>query len=363
MPGPYDVPDIEALIGGQGPDPIAALAQALRARQTGSLLQATGNKGLMASGQGLEQGANQDLERGIQNQHWMGNQAVQAKHFDALKQHYENMEEAARNPQWQPVPQAGVAVDRRTGETKPIPVLPHAVSIASGGGSRGAEPTLGDTEIDRLAQQYNDTGAMPKGITPRFSPQTWARIQARAAALPGGDKALASSGGEYKGNVASTQKQQILLDLTKSWEVTGKANLGVLKGISTQLVDSGSPLANKPLRYIYEQAAGDPVVTKFKAAHAAVVNEYAKILSGATGSAGVTDSARHEAEGMLPLNATPQQIAAAADVLELDAGNRLGALTQGLATTKGRLSHATPAAAPAPEPKKEAVDLRKKYGL
>ena len=48
------------------------------------------------------------------------------------------------------------------------------------------------------------------------------------------------------------------------------------------------------------------------------MNEYAKILSGSTGGGGVTEGARHEAEAMLPLDATPAQIApATATTLEL----------------------------------------------
>ena len=141
-----------------------------------------------------------------------------------------------------------------------------------------------------------------------------------------------------------------------------KANLGVLRSAAGDLVNSGSPYLNRPLRWLAENVSGDPAVTKFKAAHAAVVNEYAKILSGSMGSAGVTEGARHEAEGMLPLSSTPRQIAAAADLLETDAGNRLSALRAQVATTKGRAAGGSKAA-PAASPPDAATDLRKKYGL
>jgi hypothetical protein len=51
---------------------------------------------------------------------------------------------------------------------------------------------------------------------------------------------------------------------------------------------------------------------------------------------------------MLPLDATLAQINAAADILETDAGNRLGALTKGLEGTRARIN-ARPGSAAAPE--------------
>ncbi|HEX8875381.1 MAG TPA: hypothetical protein VF777_01435 [Phycisphaerales bacterium] len=222
-------------------------------------------------------------------------------------------------------------------------LLPGAVGLASGGkpgaggtaGGGAAGGALTPQAIDQLAEQFAKTGQIPQVGRGKAAPAIIARIVNRAAELHP-DSDLAGNKAGYKADTGSLANQQKLLDLTKSWEATGKANLGVLRGISQQLVNGRSPLVNRPLRWLYQNAAGDPTVTKFKAAHAAVVNEYAKILSGATGAAGVTDASRKEAEGMIPLDATPAQVAAAADVLETDAGNRLSALAQGVEATRDR---------------------------
>lgn len=190
--------------------------------------------------------------------------------------------------------------------------------------------------IDMAAEYYRRTGNLP---ALGRDAQARAKIIARAAEL-GQDRGsdIAANKADVHADQGSLSKQQQLFDMTKAWEATGKANLDVLRGISKQLVDAGSPMANRPLRYLYEKAAGDPTVAKFKAAHVAVTTEYAKILSGATSSVGVTDAARREAQEMLPLDATPAQIAAAADILETDAGNRISALSKQLGETKKRLS-------------------------
>jgi hypothetical protein len=149
---------------------------------------------------------------------------------------------------------------------------------------------------------------------------------------------LATSRATNKADTASLTNQQKILDNTVSWERTGKANLDTLLGVAKQLKNTGSPWLNKPVRTFMEKGAGDPNQTAFKAAHAAVVNEYAKILSGSQGSGGVTESARHEAEQMLPLDATWEQLSAAAQVLNSDAGNRITSLRQQLAETQDRVS-------------------------
>jgi hypothetical protein len=231
----------------------------------------------------------------------------------------------------------------------PAPAQTAAPIIAPPPGSN-----MTQAAFDQAAEQLFRTGSGGK----------WGKAQAimekalrdRVAQLHP-DTDLASTHGAYKADQKSLDSQTRLLDLTKSWEATGKANLGVLRGISQELVNGGSPLSNRPLRWLYQNALGDPTVAKFKAAHAAVVNEYAKILSGNTGSGGVTEGARHEAEGMLPLDATPAQIAAAADVLETDAGNRLSALTKQVGETKGRMGGKAESGGG------KHADLRAKYGL
>lgn len=215
----------------------------------------------------------------------------------------------------------------------------------------GAGGLLSPDALDQVAELFSTTGQLPSLGQGPAGAAVRRQIVNRAAELhPDGN--LAGNKADYKADSGSLASQQKILDNAESWERTGKANLDVLLGVAQKLKDTGSPWLNGPVRTFMEKGAGDPNQTAFKAAHATVVNEYAKILSGAQGSGSVTEGARHEAESMLPLDATFDQMAAAAKILDTDAGNRIGSARQQVATIRGRTrgqpaSTEAPAAAPA----------------
>lgn len=215
----------------------------------------------------------------------------------------------------------------------------------------GAGGLLSPDALDQVAELFSTTGQLPSLGQGPAGAAVRRQIVNRAAELhPDGN--LAGNKANYKADSGSLASQQKILDNAESWERTGKANLDVLLGVAQKLKDTGSPWLNGPVRTFMEKGAGDPNQTAFKAAHATVVNEYAKILSGAQGSGSVTEGARHEAESMLPLDATFDQMAAAAKILDTDAGNRIGSARQQVATIRGRtsgqpVSAEAPAAAPA----------------
>jgi len=83
MADPYD--DLTSLLGGGAPSPAQAMVQALRARQLAGIGNLSGNKGIMASAQGLEQGSEGDLQRGVQQQHFAMQNAPQIELMQARK--------------------------------------------------------------------------------------------------------------------------------------------------------------------------------------------------------------------------------------------------------------------------------------
>jgi hypothetical protein len=201
-------------------------------------------------------------------------------------------------------------------------------------GSGGTGQMISPEAIDQAAHAYLQTQQLPN--FGRANPLIHGQIIKRAAELDP-NASLTGNKASYKADTGSLAGQQKILDNAESWERTGKANLDVLLGVAQKLKDTGSPWLNSPVRRFMEKGVGDPNQTAFKAAHATVVNEYAKILSGAQGSGSVTEGARHEAESMLPLDATWEQLSAAAKVLDTDAGNRIGAARQQVGQIKGRL--------------------------
>lgn len=263
---------------------------------------------------------------------------------------YEMLTKRASVPKFAVNPVNGALYDTRTG-------------LGAGGKPAGGGSGLTGDALDQLAEQFHTTGALPPVGRGAGAAMTIKSIVNRAAELhPEGD--LAGNKAGYKADSASLASQQEILDNAEGWERTGKANLGVLLDVAQKLKDTGSPWLNGPVRTFMEKGAGDPNQTAFKAAHATVVNEYAKILSGAQGSGSVTEGARHEAESMLPLDSTFEQMAAAARILDTDAGNRIGSARQQVATIRGRASGKAPAA-PAAQAAgaQDNSALRKKYGL
>jgi hypothetical protein len=239
--------------------------------------------------------------------------------------------DALTRPEWEVNPMTGGFYNRRD-------------SAPPEGGSGAASSMLTPEAKKQAATVFHLTGALPPAGQGQAGAAVRREIINMAAEMFPNDN-RAGNKASYQADSASLASQQKILDNAEGWERTGKANLDVLLGIAKKLNDTGSPWLNRPVRYFVEKGIGDPNQTAFKAAHATVVNEYAKILSGAQGSSGVTDSARHEADSMLPLDATWEQLSAAAKVLDTDAGNRIGAARQQVSNIRGRID-GKPNAAP-----------------
>jgi len=246
-------------------------------------------------------------------------------------------------PKFVPVPPGSGTLDVHTGKT-------------TGG---GIESLMTPEAIDQSARAYLKQGPSALPSMGRANPVIHGLIIKRAAELdPGGD--LTANKATTKADTGSLVSQQKILDNAEGWERTGKANLGVMLNVAQKLSDTGSPWLNEPVRRFLEKATGDPNMTAFRAAHATVVNEYAKILSGAQGSGSVTEGARHEAESMLPLDATWDQLSAAAKVLDTDAGNRINSARQQVGQIKGRMG-GQQQSAPAETAPAATAPRRRKY--
>ena len=344
----------------------SALAQALRGQQSDALaLQALtgGPKAAPQIAGTLAQNAQQELGGLGQAAGERLRQAMAERHAQIQEEQMANTlrhQQALEDVAYGRLSATDTNQQGRLGET-----TRHnkATEALLGGGAPGGGGLMSPAALDQAAEMYSRTGTLPPIVRGRSGAALAGQIANRAAILhPEAD--LSGNKAGYKADTGSLTKQQAILDNTESWERTGKANLDVLQGIAQKLTDSGSPWLNKPAR-AFAQGTGDPNMTAFRAAHSTVVNEYAKILSGSQGSGGVTEGARHEAEAMLPLDATVAQIAAAAKILDLDAGNRVTSLRAQLGTVKGRTAGKAPAAGAAGAPPDPAAlqAVRSKYGL
>ncbi len=116
---------------------------------------------------------------------------------------------------------------------------------------------------------------------------------------------------------------QKLLARVRSFEQTALKNLDVFLGQAKKVVDSGSPLINRPLRAFSAQVLGSPNMAAFRTARGTIVPEFARLLGSANALGIITNEQRQEVNAMIPEDATLRQVYEAARVLKTDARNRV----------------------------------------
>lgn len=203
--------------------------------------------------------------------------------------------------------------------------------------------------LDAAALNYAKTGNLPPlGMGDKT---TRKQIINRAAAMmPGLDIASAKADFEAnKGSLTALQKQR---DAISAFEKTAIKNIDIFLTAAGKVVDTGSPLANTPLRLVTGKLLGSPDQAAYEAARQVAVNEIAKITSNPTLSGQLSDTARKEVESFNPQNATLKQSVAVMRLLKRDMANRAESMDDQIAGIKGRIAKGT-APPPAPEAPQE----------
>jgi hypothetical protein len=205
--------------------------------------------------------------------------------------------------------------------------------------------------FDQAAEKYISTGVLPPSGRGGPSLALNKAIMNRGAELHPG-ASLAANSAEYKANSDSLKKLQTSFDQVTAFENTAGKNLDVFLNTAKKVVDAGSPWINKPLRAIDAAGLGGDDQAAFNAARTTALTEIAKVLNSSNASGVLSDSARHEVEGLIGPGATLQQVMSAANVLKKDMANRHQSYQQQIQDIQGRLgakNNPPPApAAPAP---------------
>lgn len=228
---------------------------------------------------------------------------------------------------------------------KETTIQPNMAAIMMGGDSG----LSADTKA-MLVNKYLTTGVLDSDISARNPGLRNEILNAAAAKLKenGATPDLGSAKADFKANQASLTNIQKQRDQIVSFENTALKNLGVFEGLAKNMVDTSSPILNKPVRYLAAQAAGSPGQAAANAALQTVIPEFAKINSGAMGNAAVSDSTRHEIANIMRGDATLGQILAVSRVLRQDAANRHQSLDQQLSEIRGRIGGSRGAASSTP---------------
>lgn len=187
--------------------------------------------------------------------------------------------------------------------------------------------------LDQAAQRYSETGVLPAGFS--RSPGTTTAILKRAAEL-NPDQSIAANTAAFKANQSSLAALQKNFDNVTAFENTAGKNLDVFLNTAKKVVDSGSPWINSPLRAVDAKALGSADQAAFNAARVTAITEIAKVLNSANASGVLSDSARHEVEGLIGKDATLKQIVSAANILKTDMGNRHQSYQEAIDAIKAR---------------------------
>lgn len=231
--------------------------------------------------------------------------------------------------------------------------------------SAKAATGLDDDALDAAAIVYNSTGTMPSlGFGGANAKMT---IMNRASELR---KASGTSPEDWQtGMAGAAAAKPALAQLTKqstmanAFSATAQKNGELLLSLTDKGVGpSGVPLIDRWIQAGRKNVAGDPDVTAFNIAMETFKTENAKVLSGATGAAGITDAAREHVDALLSKASTKEQIEAAVKTFEMERTNRVSsyqdqmeALQKRIAGGSGQVTNSPAATATNPTGAKAAA--------
>lgn len=156
-------------------------------------------------------------------------------------------------------------------------------------------------------------------------------------------------------DTGSLRNMQRMADAAISFEKLAEKNFDVALKLAPDAIPTElGPFFNRWVEE-GETALGDPNVPPYVAAMITGANEYAKVMSGSTGTAASTVDARKEARSMFSPYMSLPQISQVIAVAKADMKNRENTLNEQVGTIKSRLGSSTPSTiAPPATPQKPA---------
>lgn len=195
--------------------------------------------------------------------------------------------------------------------------------------------------IDLAAQEYLNTGKLPAGMGGAQTGMN-SKIISRAAAIAAANGNDAQAAALNRASFKSAQTGLTALTkqrtLVGAFERTALKNLEIAVDESAKVDRTGVPALNRWLLAGKKNLTGDVEVGRFNAALTSALNEYAKVLSGATGAAGISDAARREAEELLSTANTPEQVTGIVEIMKREMANREAGFAEQEAQLKETMS-------------------------
>lgn len=236
--------------------------------------------------------------------------------------------------------------------------------IIPGGKLDHSAEAIDQATVDFYAQKVAAGGDLPVLGMGKEAAALRRAILAKSAAIQtgqgisGGDSNLVHADVKSAG-MALTALQKTRNSLDPFLQTFDGASAQV-RHLAPKAVAGSVPVFNRWIQAGRTGLQGDPDVTKLNAAIAAVAGENAKIMSGASGGAVTSDSARHEAQALINNAQTLPQLYVALDQMHTDTQIRLKAMDDRQATLRQTISgHGTTPALSAPVHVSNADDYAK----
>ncbi len=146
--------------------------------------------------------------------------------------------------------------------------------------------------------------------------------------------------GAQNSGLESSLSQQIGYQAqVAQFEDTAKSNAALVLQKSNAVGVTGSPIANEYLQYLQGNIAGNKDITAFQTAITTFADEYAKVVSGSTGSAGSTDAARTQAVSLINSAMSKGQLQATISTMQTEMSNRMNALNSNISSLTAHLAN------------------------
>lgn len=203
------------------------------------------------------------------------------------------------------------------------------------GGIGGLTPAA----IESGALRYNLDGTLPPSIGRGTQGARDIRaIQNRAAELSVGTNGtdLRINQLDNKASAAALTQLSRSQAMNGSFEKTANANADLALGLSKQMDRTGIPLLNAGIQAL-KTGTGSPEATQFAAANSTFVSEYAKIMSGGTGTGPTSDASRKKAETLITTSMTPEQYAGNVKLLQTEMSNRMKGFDDQISQVRNRM--------------------------
>lgn len=278
---------------------------------------------------------------------------------DKRSQRQIDMEERREKAKWgDPMPMVDpqtkqttyVQVNKGTGEVRPVKGLTGEVT------KMGTRPTnaspLEDSDATFWAQVLAQGGSLPAGLRRSgVVEQVMKKVPGTAQGMTPGDFIAKHSG--VQADTGSLRNMTKMSDAAISFEKLAEKNFDVALKLAPDAVPTElGPFFNQWIER-GETLLGDPNVPPYVAAMLTGANEYAKVMSGSTGTAASTNDSRRQAAEMFSPYFSLPQISQVIAVAKADMKNRENSLTEQTNLIKQRLGSSVPVEiAPPATPKK-----------